>query len=332
MDKFIWYDIAYSNDRFIDLLNNQSDLDYVILYSIEESLNWELLFNTNLKEKINLLNGIPFKIIVNNTCTFDSYDGIEFLKIEPFLLKTVFRIENGQDTNPKWNFNSDKALIFTGKPNKENRIGFLIECVKSGILKNHIYSFFPPIPEKYLEKTKEIFYKLCNWDYDEFCKEYQNNPDNINIRNKDDIHYSGFPYSVDLYKQTCISVILETNTHKNGDNFPDYSEKTYKAIINKHPFLMINEPNSLWMLKKYGFYTFEEYMQNPKYDLIENIFKKNREVVKNLNYFLKNYHTHIDEINEKIEHNYNLMFKIYEDFKNEHKEIYEALSQEFFKR
>lgn len=333
MSKIVTYDITYDNERFLKLIN-QPDVTEIILFSLEESLDWKRFIETKLSEKIKLIqNNTPFRVIVNDTCRIHNFGETEFIKLPAFLLKTVYKSKQGQLTNPHWNSESKKGLILTGKPNKENRIGFLIECVKSGTLKNHIYSFFPPKPEEYIKKTKEIFYSLCDWDYDEFCKEYKNNPDGANVRNgNEDMHYSGFPYSVDLFQQTSISVVLETNVFENGNNLPDFSEKTYKAIINKHPFLVWNEPESLWFLRKYGFYTFEDYMEYKDYDSIKDPFEKNKIVIKNLNYFLKNYKSFESEINDKIEHNYNNMIKIYNDFKSKYPIIYEGLCGDFFHR
>jgi hypothetical protein len=332
MENIITYDIGHEPDKFIESLkiNNPSKF---ILYSLEESLNWELFLEEKLPKFLKFTNNLPYELVVNDTCYLDSFNGKEFIKINAFLLKTVFRINEGQPHNSSWNSDSNKSLILTGKPNKPNRIGFLVECVKEGILKDQVYSFFPPKPKQYIEKTKEIFHSLCDWDYDKFCEEYKNNPDVVSIRNNDeDMHYSGFPYSVELFNQTCISVILETNHMSNGINLPDFSEKTYKTIINKHPFLMANEENSLKLLKQQGFYTFDEYMKNPKYDSIKNPYEKNKELVKNLIYFLNNFRNFKDEINEKVEHNYNLIFKIHDDFKLKNSNIYEGLTNNFFWR
>lgn len=334
MDNVLSYSIINSNSEFVDILKRNSDIDTIILYSIEENIDWNQLFNTELKQKLNFLQKkYIVKIVVNDTCTINSFNGIDIIKIPTFLLKTVYRINKGQETNPTWNFNSNKSLILTGKSHEINRIGFLVECVKKGILKNQVYSFFSPKEKKYLEQTKTVFNEICDWDYDKFVVEYENNPDNIDIRNnEEDMHYSGFPYSVDLFKNTSLSIVLETNLQKLGENNPAFTEKTYKAIINKHPFLILNQPNSLCFLKKYGFYTFEDYFEDKEYDLYEDLFQRNEIAVQNLQYFLKNCIKNNFEINQKIEHNYNLMLKIHNDFSKNHPDIYKSLSDEFFHR
>ena len=333
MSNTLNFDITESPDKLKSIIDNKDQHSSVVFYSLEESLDWNNIFENVIPDNTYETSNDFCKIVIGDTCPFDEYKSKKLIKANPFLLKTVYRTQGDGKRNSKWNFNSNKALILTGKPHRENRIGFLVECVKAGILKNHIYSFFPPKDEYHLRNTIDIFNKVCDWDYDVFCKEYQNNPDDIDIRNnEEDMHYSGFPYSVDLFNDTIISVVLETNLSSPNGNNPDFSEKTYKSIINKHPFIILNQPNSLWFLKKYGFYTFEDYMEIKDYDLNTDLFERNRDAVRNLNYFLNNYHKNIDEINEKVEFNYNLMIKLHDDFKNENSDVYSALSEHFFRK
>lgn len=330
LSNIIEYNITHPTSAFLDFIKSKSDIDLIILSSLEENLDWQELLNTHLVEKLNLIKNYKVKIVVNDTCKMSSFMGFDLIRIPAFLLKTVYRTLDENKRNLKWNSTTNKGLILTGKAHGENRIGFLVECVRSGILKNHIYSFFSPKEKNYLEQTKFVFNELCDWDYDSFVKEYESNPDNINIRNtEEDMHYSGFPYSIDLFKNTSISVVLETNLWPVGDNNPFFTEKTYKAIINKHPFLMLNQTNSLSFLKKYGFYTFEEYMIHRNYDSCSDIFERNKLVVDNLNYFLENYK---DDINKKIENNYNIMVSYYNNFKDKHPDIFSKLEEDFFIR
>jgi hypothetical protein len=333
MNRLLDFDIIHEDSKLEYRIKNDKDYDGVLLFSLEESLDWKNLIEKVLPRKIKILKDIPYKIVLGDTCPYETFQGEKILKANPFLLKTVYNIKQGHPHNTKWNYNSDKALILTGKPHRINRIGFLIECIKRGILKNHVYSLFKPKESYIIEETKKILKTQYDRDYDMFFKKYENNPDGIGIRNtQQDMHYSGFPFSKELFEQTLISVVLETNLYNFNNNNPDFSEKTYKTIINKHPFIMWNMPNSLWFLKQYGFYTFEEYFKHVEYESIFDGYDKNIAIADNLEYFLENYHSFIDEINEKIEHNYNLMLKIHDDFKQNYPSIYSALSREFFIR
>lgn len=333
MDNLRDFDITHGPDKLKKILETEKGYDGILLFSLEESLDWNNLFENLLPKLTEILGNLPYKIVVGDTCSIDKFGNEKILKANPFLLKTVYNIKSGHPHNTEWNYNSNKGLILTGKPNRENRIGFLIELAQRGILKNHIYSLFKPQQDYIIQRTKEIIKETSNYSYDRFFKLYENNPDNIPIRNTNiDMHYSGFPFSVDLFKDTIISVVLETNLFSPNGNNPDFSEKTYKTIINKHPFIILNQSNSLWFLRSYGFHTFQEYMQHPDYELETDLYLKNKLAADNLVYFIKNYEKNKDEIKEKIEFNYNLMLKIHDDFKQNYPSIYNALSREFFIR
>lgn len=88
-----------------------------------------------------------------------------------------------------------------------------------------------------------------------------------------------FPYSqtdVFLYNTSYFSLVAETVFAENkglpDDIFYDcydFSEKLFRAIKFKHPFVLAARPYSLRVLKKYGYKTFHPYI-NENYDLIEN--------------------------------------------------------------
>lgn len=51
--------------------------------------------------------------------------------------------------------------------------------------------------------------------------------------------------------------------------YPYFSEKTWKAIVNKKPFMMIGSQHSLHTLREFGFQTFDRWW-NEDYDAIKN--------------------------------------------------------------
>lgn len=63
----------------------------------------------------------------------------------------------------------------------------------------------------------------------------------------------------DYYLNTYFSVVNETTYHTapGYDGVPFLSEKTFKCIAMKHPFLIVTVPNTLQYLKQLGYKTFE---------------------------------------------------------------------------
>jgi hypothetical protein len=70
------------------------------------------------------------------------------------------------------------------------------------------------------------------------------------------------------YEDTYFSVITETTYHtKPGyDGVPFLSEKVFKSIAMRHPFILVTAPNSLQFLKQLGYKTFEGLIDE-SYDL-----------------------------------------------------------------
>ena len=55
------------------------------------------------------------------------------------------------------------------------------------------------------------------------------------------------------YNDSILSVITESDSHKNF-----ITEKTYKAIMNLHPFFIVGNPEQHSLLRARGYETFEE--------------------------------------------------------------------------
>lgn len=77
------------------------------------------------------------------------------------------------------------------------------------------------------------------------------------------------------YENSYFSIVTETFYFGNNDyHWVDegtvfFSEKIFKPIICKHPFIQLNRPHALKYLKKLGYKTFHPYI-NESYDEIEN--------------------------------------------------------------
>lgn len=71
-----------------------------------------------------------------------------------------------------------------------------------------------------------------------------------------------------FYDSTFFSVVTETNFYtSNGfDNNIHLSEKTFKVVTQRHPFLMVNNPYALATLKQIGYKTFSPFIDE-SYDI-----------------------------------------------------------------
>jgi hypothetical protein len=84
-----------------------------------------------------------------------------------------------------------------------------------------------------------------------------------------DINRADSQNSIDkFYHSSYFSVVSETTfrTDNPARNSRFITEKTYKAILMRHPFILVTIPKSLEVLKKLGYKTFSPWI-NENYDL-----------------------------------------------------------------
>jgi hypothetical protein len=116
----------------------------------------------------------------------------------------------------------------------------------------------------------------------------------------------------EYYLNTYFSLVTETTYHtKPGyDGVPFWSEKIFKCIAMKHPFIVATVPNSLQYLKQLGYKTFEGIIDE-SYDLEEDDGRRMIKIIneterlcnlgkKELAYFL-------NEAKIVCDHNYNIL-------------------------
>lgn len=327
MSKIYSFDIGLTLESLRSEIQNLPRDNKIILFSLNESLDWNDWYHNNLKLKIDLLNEFNFKnkyFIVNDTWNYKNKIDIEVIKINFFAIKTVYEsLDKGQDTNNKWNSSIDKSLFLLGKLNSINRIGLFMKIKEENLLKDINYSLKVPKSISILNQLTEIYNNLIhqnickptNKSITEFLSENKNDLDDINfVNNEEGFWYVGFPYDKNIYSNSTLSIVSETNHQldKKTDE-PWFTEKTYRPIINKHPFIMINSPKSLNHLKNYGFNTFEEYFKNSNYNDYEYLDGL-RFIIENIKDYKHTFSKNINDINKKIEENYLILIQLYNDF------------------
>lgn len=201
------------------------------------------------------------------------------------------------------NFNSKKEKLFLSlntKPEKINRLNMALFLYENELLDKGYFSLKKMNNYDTNIYNQNIFDELRN-TYTNFVKVWDNyliNQDEDKITN--DINsngtFSGYPYPIDLYDKTYISIISET--HFSFDRAVFLTEKTYRTIFYEHPFIMLGPPKSLKELKLLGYVTFSPII-NEDYDNEENDYIRLNNALINL----KNNH-------ETIIHKYNELLKI----------------------
>jgi hypothetical protein len=307
-------------EKHLELAKKQNANLFPVFSNVYESYPQKIWYGLNvcpIRKILKTYNIENYKFIMNTTMELYSTDKIDrsdCIFVNFFILFTCLHsFRPNQKVNDSWNKNSDKVLFLMGKIDKPNRLPLLYKLYKGNILDNLIYS---------LLVTKQRFenaHKMVHIPYDEyksFVEKHQkqldspvffNNGRTVNFKQNSsmaNILTNGFPFDEKLFQETSLSLIAETWFDKTADCPLFITEKTYKPMINKHPFIMACAPGALKYLNDLGFHTFEKYTLIKDYDDIDDDELRLESIVKNVKYFLEIKNEYADEIQKSVDHNF----------------------------
>ena len=172
-----------------------------------------------------------------------------------FLLRYYGDIEGEREYRKQWS----------------NRIGEVSELLlKTKIQKDHLFEFFKEPREMKLDvSTDEL--------------------------KQDDRYYDKGLYESSYFSLVNETIFTEPLNKNNWDTQLFITEKTYKPIMNYHPFIVVGLPHTLRYLRQQGFQTFPE-MFDEYYDVIKDPKDRFEFIIRELEKW-KNYST--DEKNER---------------------------------
>lgn len=183
--------------------------------------------------------------------------------------------------------NKEKLFLCFNRMARLHRVALLGLLYSKNLVEKSYYSFFLSMYN--INSFDDIVGNLKHWVSTElFLKIFKNikinehkfplklnsisADDNVNYVKEDDYQY---------YQNSYFSIVTETfffATKTMASTRMDelsvfFSEKVFKPIVCKHPFILLNRPYALEYLRKIGYKTFSPYI-NESYDLIENDEKR----------------------------------------------------------
>jgi hypothetical protein len=230
---------------------------------------------------------------------------------------------------PSWNNNSNSFLFLGGVPSRMNRIKLLGKFYDKQMLANSIWTFFSPWVDSDKEWCRNVMSHYTDEQYLKFLEDCNHRVDDIYEESKNYSRTSREEWDKqDMYNQpwvkdlacidpkvfadTVLSVVSEGNAYDPATNYKFLTEKTWRAIAMRHPFIFAGYPDQFNYIKSFGLRTFEEYMLIKDYAFIQNEEDRLDAVVVNTKYFLENYKQHKEEIQRDIDHNYNVFMSLAE--------------------
>jgi hypothetical protein len=288
-----------------------------IFYSILDSIN--LKCNEVGIKKLVLVAGMCGNYqhkLANRKIPFDIIDF-------DFNLNIVYQsYKDKLDQMPVWNPTADKFLFLGGVPSRSNRITLLYEFYKQGLLSKGEWSFFKPwTTEDTAWCRKELNY-LSNQEYETFINYCDRSIDDLYNDSKDYSRASGQqikeqqihsrswckdPSWIDpqIFINTSVSIISEGNAYAPAVDYNFLTEKTWRTIIHRHPFIFAAESDIQYSyLEKIGLRNFSKYLSNKKYAYIDDKHDRFNSIVTNTKELLESIDQYKDSIAEDIDHNY----------------------------
>ena len=215
---------------YTECLLNEIPLDKVFVSS--DNFNFEDIYNTLLREyNINL----DIKFFNYPWALYQASNLVRYL-------------ENQNNIVTDIQYNRNKKLLCFNRYLREHKI-LAISYLLCNDYESDCYLSFDTnfLPDEVYESCNSILVKR---GYDRMMDEKKL------VIDYDDLNEGSFIYDdKNLYDSSYFSLVTETIF--NGGRI---TEKTFKPIINKHPFILFAPPKSLEYLKYYNFKTFGEYI------------------------------------------------------------------------
>lgn len=189
-----------------------------------------------------------------------------------------------------------KINLLLGKINKPSRMQVLRSFYESTAKDKTLFSILGMPREKQEDEN-----------FLEFLKSNQGPIDGAEaLDTNEGISSQGWSDNCRVYDETSVSFICET--HETNDSL-FITEKTYRPILNRHPFIVRASFPLLNYLKAIGFQTFNEFVDET-YDDTPNTSKEHIDrLVKNAEKMLDEISKSPDRIQEIVNHNYETLIK-----------------------
>jgi hypothetical protein len=235
--------------------------------------------------------------------------------------------KNRLDQTLPWNPYANKFLFLTGVPSRPNRIGLLSKFYDKKLLSSSMWSFFPPWTDEDKQWCRNHLTKYSDIEYDEFINFCDQSVDDLYKDAKEYSRLTGKQWAEgsikdknfikdpnwidpDIFWNSNLSVISEGHVYPPANDSKFLTEKTWRAVVNKHPILLADSTDRYVYLQGMGLKTIDKYLSVPNYAYFDNYDLRMDAVTVNVEYFLNHATEHQEEIEKDIDHNFLRFLKI----------------------
>jgi hypothetical protein len=231
--------------------------------------------------------------------------------------------KNKLDQLPNWNPEAGKFLFLTGVPSRPNRIGLLSKYWDSGLLSKSEWSFFPPWTDEDKIWCREHLSRYDDATYDKFISYCDRTIDNKYLQAKDYSRINGKDWNdsniketefikdpnwIDprVFSATSLSIISEGHCYPPANDDKFLTEKTWRAVVNRHPIIMADS------ISRYNYVIERGLRVVNKYDT-DNYDSMMDSVVNTTEYFLNSINQNLQKIKKDVNHNFLRFIQIVEE-------------------
>lgn len=228
--------------------------------------------------------GMQAQFLYDCYCTENNITNKVNIRVVNVWERHISRHSDNTILEPKFEINNkSKLFLCFNRIARKQRVALLALLYEKDLVKNSFYSFFPslygnaPIHSSIDELESFISKDLLLRIKGTLKQHFHELPlllntttvnDNVNyVKSDDDYYYRNSYFSV--VTETFFFQSLPQNVTVVDENSVFFSEKIFKPIICKHPFILLGRPYSLDYLKRIGYKTFSPYIDE-SYDLIED--------------------------------------------------------------
>lgn len=258
--------------------------------------------SVDLKKRMDYLNREPFKI----EC-FDFFERLMQRQMRYFLSPTE---KIPKLNSPLLNDTFSKKFICLNRMPRLHRLALLRMLSKKDLVRQGYYSF--PIESNtkdMLDNVEETYSNLTHL-MDPTEKVLKSLPLNVDTHDILGLNHAYTPQRdlMKFYRDSYFSIVLETYFENHHLNF--FTEKIFKPIIHKHPFVLVSTPHMLESLRSYGYKTFDSIIDE-SYDKIEDPSDRLIAVVNEIERLCNLSESELVEFKTKsleiVNHNYNVI-------------------------
>jgi hypothetical protein len=237
-----------------------------------------------------------------------------------------FIFDDGYDIETNINnLEMKRFSVFIRRPEK-NRFEFMCQLIANNLLDNFNYTFANHTPHSCIEWTLNDFEQLIPEQLESSRHKIESWINGMPYQVKETslpggfFEYHDYPLSIrEYFNNSKINIVFETEPDIGGSFL---TEKTYKAMLYKKPFIIVTQQHGLKVLRKSGYQTFGHVI-NESYDDIadydERVQAILQEIIRLNNLPEEEFNNLISSCSNIIEYNHT----------NLHNEAYKYIPSEF---